>query len=68
MRLPNWRKNEITQKCKRCNSPDVKRTNPFFLTLLYYPTLILFKHVHFYCFSCKQEWYDYYFKIKIKEN
>lgn len=61
MRLNTWNETKII-KCNKCNSKNVSRTNPSVFTLLYFPTLFIFKHVNFHCFECGNDWYDYYFK------
>ncbi|MDP4935052.1 MAG: hypothetical protein NWR30_10080 [Salibacteraceae bacterium] len=60
-RLPTL-KNDKEPVCVKCGSLDVRRTNPSVVVLLYFISLQKLKHVHFKCFDCGNEWYDYYFK------
>ncbi len=61
MRLKSWNKN-ITDVCISCKSKNVSRVNPNLGTLLYFPSLFIFKHVNLLCFDCGNDWYEYYFK------
>ena len=68
MSLPNWKKNEVEPKCKKCGSGNVRRTNPSYGVLIYWISLFLYNHVNFHCFNCGHEWDENYFKIKTTHN
>lgn len=61
MRLPSWN-DKLEYVCQKCKSKNVKKTNPHIGTILYWPLLLIFKHVNFHCFNCGNDWDDYYFK------